>query len=144
MSTKRTIVLRGPFEYYEWEAASAITPGDCIMLDSAGKAARNSVATANLPRAPIFAIENSLMGDTIDTDYAAGDTVRAAHVGSGGRVNPRLAASQTIAKGDYLAPDATGKFIKLNGGTSAGAMLMATEAVTTGAGATARIDAQVL
>jgi len=144
MSTKRTIVLRGPFEYYEYLAASAITPGDCILVNAAGKAARNSVVTADLRRAPIFAIENSIMGATIDTDYAADDTVRAAHVGSGGRVQVNLAASQTIVKGDYLAPDATGTFIKLNGGTSAAAMVMADEAVTTGVGETARIDTQVL
>jgi len=144
MSTKRKIILRGPFEYYEFPADAALTPGDYIRLNSDGEVARNSVVTVGVPHYAMFAEADTLQGKTIDDDYAAGDIVRCIVPQRGAVVHVTLAVSQTIVIGDVLAPDNAGNFIKLNQGTSAEGMLVAKEAVTTDGSTKQRIEAYVL
>lgn len=127
-------------------AASAITPGDLIEFNnSTGKVQRHSTLNGNAMA--MFAKENDLEGDDIDTDYAADELVQYLTPVSGDEVYAILAVSQTIKQGDFLVSAGNGKLKKFEIAASAEAdyvhriVAMAMEDKTTTA-AVARIIVQ--
>lgn len=101
MPTKRTIIAAGEGKRYEAEAASAVSPGELVQLNSTGLALRHATALARA--APMFAIENEIFGKGVEVDYAAGDRVLIEHCDSGMEVNVMIPANAAaIVIGDYL------------------------------------------
>lgn len=147
----RAIVYKGDFIRKEGVAAAAITPGHLIELSSAGIVRVH--ANAGLDAARMFALENDLVGDDLDDAYGADDTVQYGVFESGAEVNAILAASQTIAVGDFLTSNGDGT-LKLHDptiDTSSSSVDVAVEAIlakavvaVTTTGAVARIRAEVI
>ena len=99
MASKR-IALRGSPAVDEQEVSSeAITPGHLIELSSGAWIKHGD---AGLNAAPIFALERDEMGDTIEDDYASGDTVKSGRFSSAMKVNALIASGQNLSKGAYL------------------------------------------
>jgi hypothetical protein len=137
----RTIRLKGYGQRIEKPAAGAITPGALLLLGSGNTFTIN--ATAAVARAPIFALENELIGKGIDDNYASGDLVQAEHFHKGDWVLAFVAASATaIVIGDQLEADAAGGLRKFASGIP---LAVAMEAVDNSAGgAIARIKVAIL
>jgi predicted RecA/RadA family phage recombinase len=142
MPIKRTIIAMGEGERVEYEAASAISPGDLVIVNSAGKVLRH--ATAATKPGHLYAIENEIFGKGTDVDYAAADRVLCEACKSGMQVNVTIAASAlAIAIGDFLesAGDGTLRRVAL----AATAMAVAEEAVDNSAGVTkTRVRARLI
>jgi len=94
----------------EREASAAITPGMLIELLSTGKVRKHATALGDAM--PMFALEDSLQGKGIDSDYAAGDQVQCWIPTRGDEVYALLADEETIVIGDFLASDGFGKLKK--------------------------------
>jgi len=96
-----TILLKGDGLHGEGVANAAITPGDLIERMSTGKLRKHATAAANA--LPMFAIENEVIGDGIDDNYAANDNCLYIIPQRGSWVYARLAAAAAaIVIGDYL------------------------------------------
>lgn len=107
-----TINLQGgPLVRFEAPADGAVTPGDLLEIDA--NATDVSVfSTAGGNAQPLFALENDLEGEDIDTDYADGDTVQVGHFGSGAVVYAWLDNSSGNAnKGDPLEAHDDGSLV---------------------------------
>lgn len=148
MAIKR-IIVRGTPERHEDTAIAAITPGYLCEQIAAGvqahsTAAENAIAT--------FAVEREMVGDGIDVDYAALDTVLLATARKGDIINALLAASAAaIVRGDYLesAGDGTLRIQTAAAATTeagrASVVAVAEEAVdNSGGGSEARILAMIV
>jgi len=151
MAGENTIILKGRGVRKEGSAAAAITPGDLIERTStAGEIQRHSTAGGNA--APSFAVENELVGNGIDVDYAANDNVLFEHCERGGEVQASVAAgAAAIVAGDYLesAGDGTLQKVATSASTSqadrAGVIARALEAVdNSGGGSKVRINVEIL
>jgi len=94
----------------ELDAYAAITPGMLLALTSAGKAQAHPNAGQNA--LPMFACEDELQGNDIDTAYAADDKVQVWIPGRGDIVLGILADGQNVAIGDYLESNGDGKLKK--------------------------------
>lgn len=90
----------------ELVAASAITPGMLLELDSAGKVKPHSASGQNA--IPMFALENELEGEGIGDAYAADDPVQVWIATRGEKVNALLADGENVAIGDYLESNGDG------------------------------------
>lgn len=90
----------------EYEAASAITPGNLIELSSAGKVQNH--ATAGGEVLPMFALEDELQGNGIEDAYASGDKVQCWVAQRGEIVYARLADGESVAIGDFLVSNGNG------------------------------------
>ena len=100
-TTYNTVKLKKYLDIIEeYEAASAITPGDLVELTSAGKVQRHTTAGGNA--AKMFALENELEGEGLSDDYAAGDRVQVWCAVPGEMVYARLADEQNVTLGDFL------------------------------------------
>lgn len=110
MASPNTILLkvtRLSDRYRENRAAGAIMPGDLIANDATGKWVKQG--TAAVAAAPLFAIEDSFQGKTIDDAYASGDLVRGFHAQRGDEIYAWVAANAAaILLTDTLTPDGTG------------------------------------
>ncbi len=146
-----TIVLKGRGIREEGVAADTITPGDLIeRTANPDEVQRHSTAAANA--AKMVAVENEVVGNGIDVDYAAGDNVLFENVQSGQVVFGLVAAgASAITRGDYLesAGDGTLRLVSSNTATSAsqraGVIAQAREAVDNSGGADkVRIRAVIL
>lgn len=104
------IHLKGDELHKEAPAVTVITPGD--LLDRvAGGFQRHAVAAGNA--IPMFALENSIVGQGIDSDYPIGDNVVSVTLSPGSEVYALVsAAAAAIAVGDFLESDGTGKLRK--------------------------------
>lgn len=102
MSTAQTVWLRGEEGVRREAPANAgITPGHLLTLMSTNKIAFH--ATAGGKAAPMFAVENYLVGKDLNTAYVADDTVQYEVYSPGTEINALLAAhAAAIAIGDYL------------------------------------------
>lgn len=100
MSNKHTIKLENFSDIFEeYAAAATVTPGDLLMLTSAGKVQRHNAAGQNvLPR---FAVEDELQGKGIDDNYASGNQVNTWIPQRGDVVNVTLEDGETVVIGDY-------------------------------------------
>lgn len=150
-----TILLKGRGIRKEGVAGGTITPGDLITFNSAGALIRH--ATAKGSAAPLFAVENDLIGNEITDDYSTNDYVQSEYMHSGCEVLANVAASASaIVVGALLESDGSGGLRVLTAGsqltsgnytyTPAGvAIAQALEALDNSAGATrARIKVVIL
>jgi hypothetical protein len=90
----------------ELQAAAAITPGHLVELTSAGKVQKHSTEAGNA--AKMFAIENSIVGEGINTDIAADDMCAIWLPRPGDEVYAILTTSQTVVIGDFLSSKGDG------------------------------------
>lgn len=101
MANRNTIKIKKWSDVVEeYEANAAITPGHLIELMSTGKVRAHANAAQNA--LPMFALENELEGEDIDTDYAAGDKVQCWIPGRGDVVYALLADGESVVPGDFL------------------------------------------
>lgn len=134
---------------FERIAAATILPGDLIELNSSGQV--TPVASAGKVNACMIALENPFAPDptqpALTQSYAANDMVRYVFAQRGDLINARLAASQTVAIGDTLAPSATGGClakITIDATTLAGAPVGVAEAAVTTTGAVGRVRVRIM
>jgi hypothetical protein len=121
------------------KAAEAITPGHLISLNSSGDTIKHATAGG---RANRFALERSEMGKGIDDAYAVGDTVKAAAVQKGHRVNALIASGQNITVGGILESAGNGTLRALAAGQP---IAMALETINNSAGpGNARLRVEIL
>jgi hypothetical protein len=142
MSVARTVLLQGEeSEYHEERVAGAagIVPGDLLEINTDNEVVVH--AAAGVRGQVLVAKEDYLQGRTINHPYDDEDVIACHNAQPGHKLNLRLAASQTIATGDYLTSNGDGKVKAVGGGTR---IFKAAEAVTTGAGETKRIAAYVI
>jgi hypothetical protein len=131
----KAILLRGRGERREAKAEGIITPGMLLKITATGGFIPHNVAGANARR--IVAVENDLMGQGIDVNYAIGDFVQAEEVPVGDVYGLVAAAAAAIAVGDLLESAGNGTVRKLTTGI---AIAEALEAVNnSGGGAAARL-----
>lgn len=97
----RTILLKGRGVRKEAKAGGTITPGHLVAINSSGALVVHNVAGGRA--ATLFAVENDLIGNTIDDNYVSGDYVQAEYLRTGDEVYGLVAANAAaIAVGDYL------------------------------------------
>lgn len=127
-------------------AAVAITPGELIeSRNNSGTEEFGPHDTANGTAQPMFALENDLVGDDIDDDYDAGDTVQAGVFGPGDRVQAWLAYGENVAVGDFLTSDGAGALHAAAGSADKRIVAKAKESIdNTSGGARVRIEVEVL
>lgn len=102
-----TIIVKGDPLRKELRAAGAITPGDLLRY-----ASTTTVATHNVSGGtafPLFALEAGYIGDTISTDYAAGDQVPFVHARRGDELYVNVASGENIAAFDPLESNGLGQ-----------------------------------
>lgn len=143
------IHLKGDTIYKEAPAVSVITPGDLVEQISTGFR-RHLTAAGNAM--PMFAIENNVVGQGIDTDYPIGDNVIAGAMHSGDEVYALVsAAAAAIVVGDDLESDGAGKLRKatVNAATAqtqrSGIVAKSLQALdNSGGGTTARLKVSII
>lgn len=86
--------------FEEYVANAAIIPGMLIELMSTGKVRAH--ATAGGSTMPMFALEDELQGNGVDTAYAAAAPVQCWIPGRGDQVNALLDDGETVVIGDFL------------------------------------------
>lgn len=136
-----TIVLKGAEFAIQKEAsaAAAISPGDLVVLTSAGAVTPHNVA--GHVATPAFAVEDALQGKTIEQQYAIADQVRYRVLPAGTEVNAFLAAGQSVARSALLMSNGAGAF------TAAGAsvaLVRTLESLDNTSGPKSRIKVAVL
>lgn len=110
-----TILLKGRGIRKEAVAAGTITPGDLLTINSSGLLIRH--ATAGGAAAPLFAVENDIVGATIDDDYVTNDYVQSEYMYSGCSVLANVAAgASAIVIGDLLQSAGDGTLEKVTTG----------------------------
>lgn len=141
MSAEKTIALNGNFRRDDKRvAAVALTPGELVEIDSAGKYAPHGTAKGFAQRA--FVLENELAGEGIEIDIAVANQVPVNIFSADALVLAFLAISQTIAVGDKLESAGNGNLRALTVFAQSGttpfavtaeghAIAVAEEAVTT-------------
>lgn len=102
----KRIHLLGDGRHEEAIAASTITPGDLIELDTNGKVKRHATAGGSAEAA--FALEDALQGNEIGDDYAAAARVGFVLANRGDVVYATLAAGETASISSKLASDGDG------------------------------------
>ncbi len=112
MAASRTILLKGDGQRFEAQAAAGtIIPGHLLQLNSTSKVAIHANAAKNAP--PYFALENDLIGNTIDDAYAADDIVQYIAAYRGAEIYAWVPASAAaIVVGDYLESNGDGTLKK--------------------------------
>lgn len=113
----KTILLKGDATIKEAEAEAAITPGHLIEKIAAGTVQKQATTALNSPM--LIALEDSLVGGEIDTDYDDGDRVYYAAAKKGEEYYVWLSDGETVVIGDELEVGSTdGEFIKRSSGIS--------------------------
>lgn len=104
---KNTIKLKKYVDIInEYTAAAAIMPGMLIELITAGTVRAHATAAGNV--AKMFALEDELQGNGIDTAYAAADRVQCWNPVPGEEVFAILSDGETVVKGDFLSSNGDG------------------------------------
>lgn len=127
-----TILLKGRGIRKEAVAAAGITPGHLLTINNTGKLAVHGTAGGKV--APLFAVENDLVGKTIDDAYVANDYVQAEYLWSGCEVLGWLKAGENVALGGLLQSAGDGTLVAFTSGSVLG---QAIEAVNNSAGGAA-------
>ena len=107
----RTILLKGEVNRRQSDAAATITPGDLLELTSSGTVQRHSDARG-FAGLRYFAVENDIVGDGIDDNYAATEAVQYQAARPGEEILASIADGEVIAIGDMLISNGSGKLIK--------------------------------
>ena len=94
----------------EMVANAAITPGHLVEVMSTGKVRKHATAGGNV--LPMFALEDELQGNDIDTDYDAADQVQVWIPGRGDIVYAFLKNGEDVAIGDFLESAGNGELQK--------------------------------
>lgn len=98
---KNTIKIKKYSDVVEELVANAIiTPGHLVEVMSTGKARVHATAGGNA--LPMFALEDEMQGNGIDTDYAADAPVQVWIPYRGDMVYALLKDGQNVAVGDFL------------------------------------------
>ena len=118
---------------------AVITPGMLVTRTATGIRPHNVAGGA---AAPAYAVENDLIGEGIDDDYAIGENAIYRTFAQGSDVYALLAPSQTIAVGALLQSNGDGKLIVAAAADNV--VAQAVQAVTTGVGVTSRIKVEIL
>lgn len=137
--TPKTILLVGDGIGKEAVAAGAITPGHIVELTSAGAVQAQSTAGAICAMNVARPLEIS--NGTIDTAYAADDTVLYFALEKGAEFYGFLADGENVAIGALLEADGAGGLQALTTGT---AIAIAKEALNNTSGSQARLIAEVI
>jgi hypothetical protein len=110
----KTILLRGnDVSYNERRANAVLRPGELLDINDANEYVRHASAAG--AAVAEFAMENFLMGRGIDTDYAAGDTVVAAHGKPGDWFYAWLEEEANVQEGDLLESNGAGALQAVSG-----------------------------
>jgi hypothetical protein len=110
----KTITVKGDPVRFERAANAAITPGHLIELISTNKVQKQAGDSTRF--AAMFALENSLIGDEIGTDYAAAQQVQCGHFRPGDEVYAWLSDGENVVIGDELMAGTTdGELVKHTG-----------------------------
>lgn len=112
-----TIHLKGPYQLAEYRAADAITPGMLLEIDSNGEVIPHSTMGGRAQS--LFAAEDALQGNTVDTDYSDDDLVACNIETPGNETEAWIAAGEDIDIGDELISEGTGMLIE-NGSETSG------------------------
>jgi len=122
---KRTIlIVNHSNSFFEADAASAITPGHLVELNSDGDVLSHSTPAGAAMKQ--FAIEGALQGNGITDAYAAEDPVRVWTPQPGDEVYALLADGETAVIGDFLESAGDGTLAVYSAGVI---VAQATEAV---------------
>lgn len=100
------IHLKGSGRLDEYVAAAELYPGHLLEFTSAGKVQKQSTADGYAEK--IFAVEDSLQGNTKSTAYAAAAQVRCVFAAPGDHVQAFLAAGETAVIGSKLCANGDG------------------------------------
>ena len=107
MSTTRTIVVKGSGIRKEAEAAGVIVPGHILELTSTGTVQAVSAADDHVQMR--VAVENEVIGNGVDDNYASGDWVLFEVLERGAEFYAVVAAgAAAITWGDFLNVKADG------------------------------------
>lgn len=132
----QTILLRGRGIREEAPAGGTITPGHLVMLNSSAQLVVHGTAAG--AAGACFAVENDLVGKTIDDNYVSGDFVQAEWVPPGSRIYALVAAAATaITAGDLLESAGNGTVRKFGSGVVIGRSLDTLD--NSGGGSSARL-----
>ena len=102
----KSVIIKGNGIRKEAVANGSITPGHLLVLESTGKVAVHGTAGGN--QNAIFAHEDDLQGNGIDTVYANSVTVQYNAFKKGEEVNALLANGETVVIGDFLESNGDG------------------------------------
>lgn len=142
MASKK-ILLKGLPVQKEATAGAILTPGELVEFDVSGDLIPHGTASGHAAKR--FVLEESILGNDIDTDYASGDNVIYITGYSGCEVYAWLAAGQTTAVGDPLGSDGAGALavLTVDATTLDNAIVgYATEVVSSG-GSRARVTVEL-
>lgn len=109
-TVEKTIILKGRGIRKERIANAAITPGHLVELMTTNKLRVHATAGGNCQKA--FAVENDLIGGTIDTAYATNAQVQYEVMERGSEVNAILKNGENVAIGDFLESAGNGELQK--------------------------------
>lgn len=135
----KAVVLKGDFVRKEAVASEAITPGHLIEFGGSNDVQKQSSA-AEADAAKTWALENDLVGDDLDDDYASGDTVQYAVFDPGSELQALLAHGENVSEGDALEADGNGA---LQAHSSGRVLAFAREDLNNTSGSESRIDVEV-
>ncbi len=112
------------------QAAGVVRPGHLLQLNVDGDVVPHTIAFGQAER--MFALEDSLQGRPISTDYASGERVTLVLALPGDEIYGWLAFGQVCVVGDFLASDGAGHFqvsTESGGGATQDSVAVALEAL---------------
>jgi hypothetical protein len=107
----KTIILKGEGVRREALCSAIVKPGYLVEIESTGKVKPH--ATAAGVAAAMFAVEDDLQGNGIDTDYASGKLVQYNVMRPGDEVWALIKDGEAIAIGDKLVSGGDGTLKEL-------------------------------
>jgi hypothetical protein len=141
MAYPQTIVLKGDLgtRYEEGRAAGTIKPGHLIKQNSSQNYVVHATAGGGGER--LVAIEDGLIGKTIDDNYVSGDLVRFKIVQPGDVLYMLLKDGQSVVPDDILSSNGDGTLRKE---TSTGVVLFKSLETVAPSGADGRIRVRAI
>lgn len=112
----RTIFVKGGGIRSEALASVITKPGHLLVEDSNGKVKPH--ISSGQTAAKIFAVEDDLQGNSIDTSYAVGALVQYDHAQPGDEVWAFLKDGENVAIGDFLQSGGNGELIVYAAGSA--------------------------
>lgn len=134
MANPNTILLKGTRNQEEYKAGGTIKPGHLIRKTSTGTVVVHATAAGYAQR--MFALENELVGKTIDDNYATDETVSVHMAKPNDEIYGLLAAGVNAANGITLVSNGDGT-LKLVTGSEKDVVAYADEGVDNSAGGSA-------
>lgn len=118
-SNPSTISLKAPGVRDEGAASEAITPGHLVEFGGSNDYQKHGSAGGDAM--PTFALENDVVGDDIDTDYATSEQMQVETFHSGAEVYAWLAGGENVSKGVFLESAGDGTLQQVGTASSSGA-----------------------